>query len=176
MERLISADDVRMICLNKATFDVGRFTPYLEVAELKMLKPFLGKDFYAEIKTQYLADSLSTDNAYLVTNYLKKAVAWATLLKALPFLNIDISNSGLQRNNTDFSTQGSAAERADLSTEALGNAQMYFDEAKEYIEYEQTANDKFPLYSGSENVDNNTSIIGGIVLDVDDDDDKNNLD
>ena len=168
MERLITTDDVRKVCLGKAKFDVARFEPFLEPAELDYMKPFLGTEFYAEIKTQYLADTISTDNQTLINLYLKKSCAWITLAKALPFLNIDISNSGLQRNNSDFASASSKEERADLVSSAIANADAYLDEAKIYIETQQTDNNKYPLYSIAENVDSSTKIIGGIILDTED--------
>lgn len=165
MTTLIIADDIRKYCLGKAKFDTARFDPFLEPAELDYIKPFLGDDFYAEIRTQYLASTLTANNHTLITDYLAKPLAWHTLAKALPFLNVDISNSGLLKNTTDFSSQSSKDERADLVSSALSNAQVYLEKAKAYIEKEQLDNNKFPLYAMADNIDNDTKIIGGIVFD-----------
>ena len=32
----------------------------------------LGKDFYNELRWQYLTNTLTTDNSYLIDNYLKR--------------------------------------------------------------------------------------------------------
>lgn len=176
MTNLITVDDVRLYCLGKAKFDTARFEPFLESAELDYIKPFLGVDFYDDIQTQYLSDTLSVDNALLVNSYLKRATAWHVLAKALPFLNIDITNSGLQRNNSEFSTSGTKEERADLVNASLANGQLFLQKAKDFLEKTQKADTtKYPLYSAITNIENNTNIIGGIILDIDDEEDINNF-
>ncbi len=168
MDNLILSDDVRKYCLGKAKFDIARFEPFLESAELDYIKPFLGVYFYNEIRAQYLSNSLTEDNSSLVNDYLKRATAWHVLAKALPFLNIDITNSGLQRNNSEFASTGTKEERADLVTEALSNGKIFLEKAKCFIENQQKENNKYPLYSNGANIENNTTIIGGIILDTDD--------
>lgn len=173
MKTLIISDDVRKFCLGKAKFDIARFEPFLEGPELGYIKPFLGHKLFFEIQSQNDSNTLSTDNASLLNDYLKVAIAWFVLAETLPFLNIDITNSGLQRNNSEFSNSGTKEERADLVTSSIEKGNMYLEKAKSHIEYQQRENQLFPLYEGSRNIENNTQIIGGIVLDTDDDFDDN---
>lgn len=168
MDNLIICDDVRRYCLGKAKFDVSRFEPFIEPAELDYVMPFLGKELYAEIRTQYLADTLTEDNAVLVNNYLKTPCAWIVLAKALPFLNMDITNSGIQRSHSEFASSGSKDERADLVTSALENAEVYFNKAKTFLE-DQTLLNKYPLYLSCNTPQSSTKIIGGIIFDTDED-------
>ncbi len=164
MEQMIAQDEVRSICLSKKTYDVSKFGPYIEVAEQKFIMPFLGAALYNEIRTQYKADDLSTLNATLVNDYLKPALAWFVLHLALPFIQMDITSSGIQINNSEFASSGTDKQRADLVNSTENIAQTFLDKAKYYLE-EVAGDNDYPLYSCSDNIDNNTTITGGIILD-----------
>lgn len=167
MDNLITVTDVKTICLSKVTYDVQKFAPFVEMAELGFIKPFLGDDFYDSIRTQYLANNLSTDNAILVNTYLKKAHAWLTLHKALPFIQMDITNSGIQINNSEYASSGTDKQRGDLVSEAMNNGNTYLREAKKFLEADAQAG-KYALYESAENISSDTTIIGGLILDTED--------
>lgn len=164
---MIIADDVRAICLPNKTFDIAKFDPHITPAEIQHIKPFLGKDFYAAIVTQYKANTLTAVNQTLITNYLKPALAWFTFAKASIFMHVETRNGGFYVNASEFSQGATDKQRADIVTTILQNAEAILDEAKEYIEDNFT---DYPLYYASENIDNNVQITGGLILDVETDD------
>lgn len=166
-DNMITTDEVKKITLSKKDFDVKKFEPFLEVAEKEFIKPFLNNPLYNEVRTQYLSDSLSTLNTTLV-GHLKKALAWYVLHKALPFIQMDITNSGIQINNTEYASSGTDKQRGDLVGSALNNGNTLLNEAKEYIEDPAVIN-SYPLYTKNGNISNNTNITGGIVFDDEDD-------
>jgi len=165
MTNMITPTEVKAITLPLLTFDVAKFGPHIEPAELEFIAPFCGKKLYAEIKTQYQTGDLGalTDLNKALVVYFKKALAWFVLEKSLPFLQININSTGIQVNNSEYSSSGTDKQRSDLSTVCRQNGQTMLKQAKDYIEDPVTIL-SYPLYSVGANIDNNTKIIGGIVL------------
>lgn len=165
MEQLISANEVVKYCIPNKNFDQALIkTSYIESAELQHIKPVLTKDFWNEIYTQYRSDSLSQVNLALVNDYIKPALAFYVLHIASPFMMVQHTSAGIQINNTEFSTSASRDNRADVETALLKIADSFVDRLKNYIENNLTL---FPLYDQGSNIDNNTSLKGGIILDTD---------
>lgn len=165
MEQMIIADNVRAVCLPNKQFDSNKFEPHIKPAELQYIKPFLGKTFYDSIRAEYLADSIGSANQTIIDNYLKPALCWFTLAKASPFMHINIQNGGFYVNDTEYSRGATDKQRSDIETLAFQNAESFLDEAKEYIELNYSS---YPLYYASKNIDNDTQIIGGLILGGDD--------
>lgn len=163
MDKMIASDDVRAICLPNKTFDIAKFEPHITPAEIQHIKPFLGKSFYDLIVSEYTSETYTGLNQTLHTTYLKPALAWFTLAKAMPFMHVEIRNGGFFVNASEFSQGASNEQRASLVTVAIQNAETLLDQAKEYIEANPNS---FTLYSKSGSIDNNTEIIGGIVFDL----------
>lgn len=164
LEYIITPDDIRDICLPNKTFDINKFQPHIYPAELQYIKPFLGADLYNAIRTQYLADTLTSANETLLTDYLKPMLAWYTLAKSSPFMHTELRSAGFFNNNSEYSTTASDKQRADLYTVMIQNAEALSDLAKEYIEDNLTS---YPLYETEGNIDNTTGILGGIITDID---------
>jgi len=165
MATLITTNDVREICLNKATFDVAKFQPFLKPAEITFLKPFLGRDLYNELVAE--SDSTFSEANEELFKYLKPALAWKTLELALPSMHTDITSSGLKLNNSEFANSGTDKSRADLITNAKQIAEAFLEDAKEFIEDEDNI-DTYPLYEKDGNVSNDINLIGGMILDDND--------
>lgn len=162
MDKMITGNEIREICLPLKTFDVAKFEPHITVAELEYIKPILGKKFYNQIVEEYTAESYTGENETLHNDYLKKALAWFVVAKAAPFMHVELRNGGFFVNSSEFSNGASESQRAEIVTMALKNAEIYVDQLKEYIE--DNASD-FPLYYSTDNIENQTNIIGGIILD-----------
>lgn len=75
-----------------ANTDWAILKPYVKTATKTYILPYLGKAFYNAILA-------ATDEILLeVQDELKSAVAYFTIFDALPFLNLDISGSGVYQN------------------------------------------------------------------------------
>lgn len=165
MEQLITPGEVVKYCIPSKNFDTSLIkTTYIESAELQHIKPVLTKDLWDEIYTQYRSDTLSENNTVLVNDYIKPALAFYVLHTASPLIHIQHTSAGVQINNTEFSTSASSAQRAETQTAILKIADSFVNRMKEYIENNLTL---FPQYSQGNNIDNNTSLVGGIILDTD---------
>src|SRR3990167_8525521 len=165
MKQMINATEVKTLVLSRKNFDESIIKDsIIEAAEQEYIKAILGKDLYDEIRTQYKANTLTADNLLLVNDYLKPALAHYVIYLCLPTMMVDISSAGLQLNNTEFSSPISSSLRAEVAQTMIGLAQTFINKAIEFIE-EQFDLGKYPLYDKVENVENDTSIIGGIILD-----------
>lgn len=159
---IIKQDDVRSICLPNASFDTSVFEPHIEASELQYIKPFLGKDLYYEIQTQLRTGTLTALNNTLVEIYLKPILAWYTFAKATPFMHVNTKSGGFFVNDSEYSTGASSIQRSEIYNAIIQSADSFLLKAKEYIEENDT---DYPLYSNNSNIDNNTNIVGGIILD-----------
>lgn len=167
MTQMITPEEIRSIVLARKAYDVAIFKDsIIDAAEQEYIKAIIGKDLYAAIRTQYLADNLSAENLLLVNTYLKPILAYYVLILCLPTMMVDISSAGLQINQTEFSNPISSALRAEVAQGYRSIAQTYTEKAIEFIEDAQEADSTaYALYTSGDNVENTTSINGGIILD-----------
>lgn len=163
MNRMITPEEVKVIAIARKSMDKYLIKDsIIDAAELDFIKPMLGKDFYNELRWQYLTNTLTTDNSYLIDNYLKRALAYRVLSMCLPTIMLDISSVGIQVNSTEFSSPVSSSQRAELTENINGIAKTFLQEAGNYIEENSS---KYPLYSTFNNIDRQINITGGLILD-----------
>lgn len=166
--QMITAQEVIDICIAQKNFSKDKLKDSLiEAAEQEYIRPFLGEDLYAQIRTQYKAGTLTALNETLLVDYLKFALCYFVLHKALPFIMMDITTLGVMINNSEFATSGTDKQRADLTTEALNNANIFLNKTKLYLE-DTAISPSYPLYLSGNNIQSEERIIGGVVLDIDD--------
>jgi len=131
----------------------------LMVAHLEFVKPFLNNDFYDDLMAN------KTKNAgyiFLISEYLKPALAYYCKYLLEPDISFDAGNKGLQTMSGDFSTSASKDQRTTFRERAKKNAQTIMEEAKRYIEDDE--NNYFVEYSYSENVSNKVVTKGDIII------------
>lgn len=115
---------------------------YIFAAEHDYLKPAIGEDLYNAIVTE--KDSTWTGlNQTLYETYLIKALAFYVKLLVLPDLNINTSNAGLMVNSTEFSSQATSSQRAELAESTRKMASIFIKGALSYIE---THKESFTTY------------------------------
>lgn len=95
MKLLIPLNYLTEACFLSANIDEKKFKPSLEEAQDELLN-ILGPEFYEQIEAQYdpLTDTLSTDNALLYENYIKKFLAWQTYLYSIGFAQSESTATG----------------------------------------------------------------------------------
>lgn len=144
MERMINKEEIVTIAMTRKNYDPSIFKDaIIEVAEIDYIKPILGKDLYDEIRTQYLADTLTVLNTTLVNTYLKKILAFGAVYICLPTMMIDISNAGLQLNSTEFSSPISSSLRAELAQSIESIINTFTNKLIEFLEDNEA---DYPLY------------------------------
>lgn len=168
--KLISNDEVRLHSIAKASFDVNKFSIHIIPAQEEYIMGFLGEDLFNELLEQTEADTLTEANIELIDDYIKPALAWFVLHKALPFIHSDIANVGIQSSNTEFSNSSASKERADLMAMCLNNGNTLLGTTERFLKNNEGT---YPLYDNATDIDTTTEIIGGIILDEEESEDLN---
>lgn len=128
------------------------FKPAMKKVETYYIKPVLGAALFNEIKQQIKDDNVSEDNEFLLTEFIRPAVADITFFEAAPRLRIDISDFGLsQRRTSDRQTED---VREPLNNDSYKdgvnsserNGQMIIGDLREYLFANHT---EYPLYEAS---------------------------
>ena len=85
-------------------YDVTNLMPYVNVAEKIWLKEIIGGELYNELNEQVESNTLSEENATLLTEGgLWQYLAFATLYEGLPFVWARITEAGIQLGKSDSS-------------------------------------------------------------------------
>lgn len=85
-------------------YDVTNLMPYVNVAEKIWLKEIIGEELYNELNEQVENNTLSEENATLLTEGgLWQYLAFATLYEGLPFVWARITEAGIQLGKSDSS-------------------------------------------------------------------------
>lgn len=96
MINLIPLSYLNEACFLSLNVNSKKYQMLLKIAQ-DTLGNIIGKEFYAEIETQYDADTLSTDNDALYDPYIKDYLAWKTYFEYLPFSNSDETPTGTRK-------------------------------------------------------------------------------
>lgn len=178
---LITKDDIIATCIGQsASYDKAKIKDSaIQAAQYDYMRPVIGDDLYDEIIAQKAANTLTALNTSLI-NQFKDALAWYTLLIHGPLIYLDITTKGLQLNNSEFSSGATNKDRADImdSLKRLGDS--YKNAFVRWIEAEVPASevatytgiyrsDSFPLYENGDDDGVTNPIIGGMILDTDED-------
>ncbi len=128
--------------INNKNFDTALIkSDFILAAELDDIKPVLGDDFYDAV-----AASPAT-YATLVT-YIKKALAFFTIVKALPFIHSQINTTGVVVNSSEWGAAATDGQRADMMTAAQRMGEVHLEELRRYLTNNNT-NTLYALWSGN---------------------------
>jgi len=169
-KRLITAEEVMDIALPRTAIDKNLLKEKrIEAGELKHLQEVIGSDFYDELVDQNNTETLTSDNAAVLDPHIKDVLAFYVMLEAVPFMFVDMSDAGIQRQNTEFTDAATREEKADLMSQLRGDADIYKAKLIKFLDDAQDGDSsKYPLYEASKNVNEKVEVIGGIMFDVDD--------
>lgn len=112
--------------------------PYLEDGSIEYIYPFIGEDFYDEIREALIAadydlDALTAEEQ-AVTNHLRKAEAFYGLHKGLPFMLTENSSSGMH----ELQLEGSSGPRQwvikDQLRASIQKSDLFLDKALAVME------------------------------------------
>ena len=160
--------------LNK-NIDITEIIPHIESTELIYTREILGNDLYNDLKTKFIAQTLSNIEIELVT-ILKQHIAYRATCEALPFISTKIKNSGVVKLKGDNYDAASLNDIKFLLNSLENRAEYFETRAKEFIcQYQKD----FPLYKFSNTnlpnpIGDTTSFDCGIYLGDADDDLKRN--
>lgn len=159
MALITAAQVISISFTNKNTDLLLIKAAFINRAENDYVRPMLGDDLHASV----VANHTTGYNGTLYTDYLLPALAFYTKLLLLPDLNIKQSSAGLMVGNTEFGSQASSAQRAELAIATRQIADGFMKDAIKYIEFNDT---EFPTYFTStlEHGAIKNKIVGGIIF------------
>ena len=100
MANFITEQEVKNTTQISGVTDGMLIAPFIVTGQDKFLRPFLGEDFYTDLKGNL--GSLSSPEEVLVNDYIKPYLAWIVLAEATPRIRTRIHNGGMfQRSSTD---------------------------------------------------------------------------
>jgi len=159
MALITKAEIIDMSMTNKSTDPYLIKDSFITRAELDYIQPALGEDLYNLL----LAGSLTGKNLILYNSYIKPAMAYFVKYLCLPDMYLNTTSSGLQINNREFSSSGTAKDRAELATSTMNMAVSFLNNGIKYIEHIDNYT-YFTTYTTSNETKVNTRIIGGILF------------
>ena len=136
--------------------DIELITPNIEYAQDAYIQNILGSKFYNSLQLAYSAQTLTVDETTLVA-LIKPALAYRATEVALPFINIQIRNKGLNKLNSENATQADFSEMKALRDTLKSRSEYYEQCIQEYLcvngnlfsDYTSPDNPKSPDHSNS---------------------------
>lgn len=132
--------------------------PYIEQCELEYIKPALGEEYFDDLKAKLLLpaddDGYFTAADLKILPMLRRALCNYALVKALPFMAVEIagngltvvsSNDGITNKNSAYNTSRSAVEN--LVMQAQETASSFIQQMKIYLDDHI---EDYPLYEDSD--------------------------
>lgn len=123
--------------------DPAFFTSRLPIIYVQYIRPFLGKDFYNELLSQYNTDTLTVVNKEFMQDYLQPIIAHYAMYSGLALRRAEPTANGILQSLPEFG-QNPTQDQVALSTNAiLSSAESLVKYAKDFLK--ENASD-YPLY------------------------------
>lgn len=163
--RLISIPDVIKHAFADKNFNQSLIKDYvIEIAQERHIKPILTKDLYDEIVTQVQPAGTVTTLNQSVLDLVEPALAFFVKAEALPDIMTRVTSTGIQVNNTEFSSSVTDKQRADLRSNSFDQAHILAAKITEFLD-DVDNNANYPLYEKDDvNVENELDRLGDIVI------------
>jgi hypothetical protein len=157
---LISVEDIRNVTSISNNITDDLLQPYIFLSEDFFVYPILGDALATELKNQITANTLTTLNNTLLTQFIIPLAAWGAWYNYIPFNTVKSTTAG------EVEQAGDGSTNADLQKIAFKRASIKdfinhcSKKLKDYLEDNKTS---YPLYrSTCCTTDNNN--FGGIYL------------
>lgn len=90
--------------------DDNKLVPYIYNAQSRYLMPILGSTFFEHLRSAGLADTLTSDEEFLIDNYIKQVVLHYTVMTLLEDGASIVSNKGVLERNSTFANPMTQAD------------------------------------------------------------------
>lgn len=130
--------------------DYANIEPYIEQATVKYIIPEISLDEYDVLDAIYNSDpSLFTPEQAEAVRYLQTAIAYYALYLSAPFMNVMVSNMGIQEQRSQEGTSQSSSQwrYTEFRNSCLSNADVAIDQCLAYMEANKLS---FPDWLGSD--------------------------
>ena len=145
----IQPKDVIQFPSSNGNVDVDKLLPYIYQSQEVEVQRLLGTNLYDKLKADINGSSLSGNYQTLVNTYIKPILIHYTMVYALPYLSVTISNGGVYRNNPENATALSSDEINNLVEKERDAAQYFSQRMIDYLNFNASAN--FPEYYTNNN-------------------------
>lgn len=161
MAYFITKSEVKAAVFNRTIEDDKIQDDLIEACGVRYLMPILGEDFYdAVVATPSSYATLKTYLVPIVANYVK--------LHILPEIHAEISTAGVNQFTGQNKAPAGRNILAGLEQKCIDMAMLHASRLYKYLE---DNTDSYPLYYSNANPQNKVKIAGGIVFDVERDED-----
>lgn len=138
--------------INEATFQSENIDEKKQKANLEEaqsdLRELLGPEFYEEIDTQYMAETLTTANGALYEGYIKQFLAWWAYFYSLGFSQADSTPTGVREFKDENSEILSDIKLHSFEKNVRRRANRYRYDLLNYLALQQSIDStSFPLYT-----------------------------
>lgn len=129
--------------------DPAFFTSRLPIVYIQFIKPFLGADFYNEIKTQYNQDTLTTANDNFLREYLQPIIAHYAMYSTLSIRRAEPAANGVLQTLPEFGQNPTESQVGLATNNILAAAESLVKEAKSFLKDNASL---YPLYKCTDKI------------------------
>lgn len=115
-----------------ANVDIKLIAPFIITAQDKYAQHVFGSEFYERLMLGISAENLITKETELL-QLSQPAIAWLTLVEAIPFINVGIRNKGILKGTSDTTESASFKEVGDLKQSCMDNYEHYMQRVQEWL-------------------------------------------
>ena len=124
--------------------------PSVIITQDKIIQQYLGTDLMEALLAHIKNSTLTGDNEVLVDEYIRKTVAWWTMVDLIPSLYVKIDNGGLVIRMAENTTPISPADLHREVERARQNAQFYTERLVSYLCQNSGLYPEYSTNSGSD--------------------------
>ena len=147
----IQPKDITTYTSINGSVDVDKILPFIYKSQEIYIQDILGTKLYEKLKTDISGSTLSGNYITLLNTYIKPVLIHYTLMSALPYLSITITNGGVYRYNPDNSTSLSKNEIDSLVNSEKDAAQYFSQRLLDFLNYNSSS--MFPEFYQNTNED-----------------------
>jgi hypothetical protein len=112
--------------------DTKDIMPNIPLAQDMYIQPILGSQFYNSLLISYSAQTLNSNEEYLVS-LIKPCLAYYSAYETVPYLNYQLKNKGMQRQFGDNSADVDMASMNFLRNSLKNRAEFYAERIQNYL-------------------------------------------
>jgi hypothetical protein len=143
----VSEQFLKSITPISTNVDMSELTCHLEITELLWTREITGLQLYDDLKTKFIAQTLSAEEITLV-GYLKQHIAYRAASEALPFLNVKMVAKGPSKLRGEYSDPATLKDVQWLQSSLMNRAEYFEERCKAYLCNNSSL---FPLYLVTDN-------------------------
>lgn len=124
--------------------------PSVIIVQDKIIQQYLGTNLMEALLAHIKAGTLAGNDEILVDDYVRKCVAWWTMVDLIPSLYVKIDNGGLVIRTAENTTPISTADLHREIERARQNAQFYTERLVSYLCQNSSLYPEYSTNSGSD--------------------------